>query len=92
MDWFANRMAPLSLERIVLGAVEEHTSCIFCEREMDFNAFLFLSALGKTSKKRYWDFLGILLKPMDPPTPSLGSFRNTNVTFGQKNSGFQGQK
>ena len=35
-------------------------------------------------------FLGIFPKPVGPPP--LGTFRNKNVTFGQKKSGFQGQK
>ena len=45
--------------------------------------------LGKHSKKIWYFFRNISLTG-GPPT--LSTFRNKNVTFGQKRSGFQGQK
>ena len=45
-----------------------------------------------SQQKKDWYFLGICPKPVDrTPPPRLGTFRNKNVTFGQKESGFQGE-
>ena len=41
----------------------------------------------KGSSKKKWYFLGIIPKP-----PTLNTFRNKNVNFCQKKSGFQDQK
>ena len=53
-----------------------------------------LSCLGKQSMKI--SFLGLNPKPVDAapllPPLLLGTFRNRNVNFCQKKSGFQGQK
>ena len=53
-----------------------------------FQIFSESSNTGEGRHKQYWYFLGIFPKP----PPPLGTFRNQNVTFGQKKSGFQDQK
>ena len=64
-----------------------------CQRHNGLKA---LSTLTQGSQqKKIGIFLGICPKPVDrtppPPPPCLGTFRNKNVTFGQKESGFQGE-
>ena len=57
---------------------------VFIDDDLDNRAMMITIAIQGSTKKMV--FLGIIPKPVDHP---LGTFRNKNVTFGQKRPVFK---